>query len=789
MMLRPSQIILLLFYILLSNLFISSYEILADDGISSLHEGNRLLQNDSYEEAAPHFWHAILNHAESSRNGEVVYTVQEAFQLLMQCYIKMGKVIDGLLFIAQESLMRGQMDLSLVYIEQVLQLDPNNADAQELKRLVQSSRNENESYESYLTIDGEVQNTQGIIATTNSLLDKSPDSKSEDNLRQAEDFYNEGIHHFNQKNFALAAKYFEKSCILANENLIFGSACANAIFCRANINDWGKNGKTYERDMETISSMTQQEIKAWRVVKPNGDVYWKRATSVHPHMALGYDIDPMLKFYISESYATMDEIHARFDSIKGEVIELPPDLPFDKEEKREDFATDSLDPKFKIRVGFISSGFSSKAVLYLSKDMFRFFNKSKFEIHIFSIGAADNPPFIQNAMRGVDWRKEVKINVDYFHDVQSLKGNHIKLARLIHDEKIHILIEWDGYAREGLRAQGLFALNPAPLQILHQEFLGTTGGNYVDYIITDAITSPQHLDHLYTEKFLYMPDHFFSKGHAVQPLIKKPTYSFEPKQTPYRLSTGTPQENRCLAENMGPKNVTFVYCNFNKFLKNNPETVKSWIQILRKVKDSIICLLENPASGVSNLHEFVSDYASTSGINDGEDLNSRIHFLPWQANPYDHQARQQDFCNVILDSFPYTSHTTAQDALYGGVPIVTRSDGQDMASRVTTSANSVLNLEDLNAVTGVEQYVEIAVKLATDSEYFSSIRQRLIGSCLQNNPKHKYWDMKRYVQNFEQLLAKAWKNYLLGKETHHIYTTDQDIGTDEGYNLASYKLK
>ena len=68
---------------------------------------------------------------------------------------------------------------------------------------------------------------------------------------------------------------------------------------------------------------------------------------------------------------------------------------------------------------------------------------------------------------------------------------------------------------------------------------------------------------------------------------------------------------------------------------------------------------------------------------DGDDLNDRIHFLPWERNPFDHQQRNHDFCNVMLDSYPYNGHTVAQDSLYGGVPIVTRSDGDDMSSRVS----------------------------------------------------------------------------------------------------------
>lgn len=77
--------------------------------------------------------------------------------------------------------------------------------------------------------------------------------------------------------------------------------------------------------------------------------------------------------------------------------------------------------------------------------------------------------------------------VDYFHDIEEIKMDHIALARFIHEKGIHILIEWDGYARQGERAQGLMALRSSPIQVLHQEFLGTSGGTYVDYIVTDKV--------------------------------------------------------------------------------------------------------------------------------------------------------------------------------------------------------------------------------------------------------------------------------------------------------------
>ena len=243
-----------------------------------------------------------------------------------------------------------------------------------------------------------------------------------------------------------------------------------------------------------------------------------------------------------------------------------------------------------------------------------------------------------------------------------MKMDHIELARFIHDQGIHILIEWDGYARQGERAQGLMTLRPAPVQILHQEYLGTSGATYVDYIFTDKITSPPHLEHLYTEKFIYLPNHFFSKGHGVQKEVREPSYKYKPAKDPYRVGTGNPQENKCLAED-DVKEPSFVFCNFNKFLKNNPETVNSWIRILREVPDSMLCLLENPTTGIPYIRRYIHEaagvptqetdsrtkktYASFKP-RDGDSLNDRIQFLPWEKNPFDHQRRNQDFCNVML---------------------------------------------------------------------------------------------------------------------------------------------
>jgi len=723
----------------------------------------------------------------------------------------LGRPVDGLAFVSKESFRRNQQPMGIQFLNQALAADPNNAAALAVQREYVdqdvNQKQQNQQQQQGTTSKQQQQSTVSTVAAGQGQgqghVGKSP-----------EELYEMASQHFSAREYEDCADVFEISCALSNQNL--GPSCANAVYCRSMIVDWGWNGTLFDADMKRIADITTSEARQYRqtatgdnaddnyddpIALQHNPFAWQRATSVHPHMMLGYPVNSVLKRFVAESVAFMDEKMARAGQAQTttengslNLPSLPSDLPypvFSEPWKRESMTMSTSD--YKIRVGFVGSGFNSKAVLYLSQDMFRFFDKTQFEIHVFSFGPPDNPLFIQHGMRGVDWRKRVQSNVNQFHDMQKYKNDHIQAARYIREQKIHILIEWDGYARQGERAQGLFTLRPAPIQMLHQEYLGTSGALYVDYLFTDNVTSPmKQTQHLFTEKLIYMPNHFFSKGHAMQKEVAKPTFQYQPRiannnnNNEYKMGTGTPQQNRCLAGNNNNTDVSFVFCNWNKLLKNNPETVRSWIQILRKVPNSILCLLENPKSGTEYLRKFVHEAAGTideTKMNsadattlfpweafipgDGEALNDRIHFLEWEKNPFDHQRRNLDFCNLMLDSWPYNGHTVAQDALYAGVPIVTRSDGLDMSSRVTTSANIVLGLPHLNANEGgTQQYEQIAIEMATNHTLYTQTRIKLIETALQRNPMHPYWDVPRYVKNFEQGLRTAWDRFL-NTDTNH----------------------
>jgi len=129
----------------------------------------------------------------------------------------------------------------------------------------------------------------------------------------------------------------------------------------------------------------------------------------------------------------------------------------------------------------------------------------------------------------------------------------------------------------------------------------------------------------------------------------------------------------------------------------------------------------------------------------------------------------------MLDSHPYNGHTVAQDALYGGVPIVTRGDGADMSSLVTTSANVVLGLPELNAYSGSRQYEDIAIELGTNATFYRQTRTKLIDTCLQRNPMHPYWDVARYVKNFEAGITTALERFLDGQPPGHIFVEESEL--------------
>jgi protein O-GlcNAc transferase len=313
--------------------------------------------------------------------------------------------------------------------------------------------------------------------------------------------------------------------------------------------------------------------------------------------------------------------------------------------------------------------------MYMAKDVLRNHDRKNIELHIFATTGPDKVIFWRYEMRGFDWIKELEDSAEYFHDVSGYDVR--QQAALIRKLGIHILIDWDGYSNNGVRAAGLFPQQPAPIQMLHQEYVGTMGAPYIQYMVSDPISSPIEYEHIYSEKILYMPNSFLANSFAHQvPEMSLPQYELDEEDNP--------PHNGC-----GGEPASFVFCSFNKHLKIEPSLFAVWLNILQQVPDSVLCLLEYPVESKGNIWKFVSELDPA--------LKKRVRFQPFLMNPYDNQRRVVSMCSAVVDTSVYNGHTTSYDALWGGVPLVTTNLGVDIAARVGINLLTMLNLTELIA--------------------------------------------------------------------------------------------
>lgn len=203
------------------------------------------------------------------------------------------------------------------------------------------------------------------------------------------------------------------------------------------------------------------------------------------------------------------------------------------------------------------------------------------------------------------------------------------------------------------------------------------GASYIQYIVTDAVASPIKFEHLYSEKFIVMPNSFLANSFTYQvPYISPPVLELDEEDNP--------QHNGC-----GGLPASFVFCSFNKHLKIEPNVFLEWLQILQDVEGSVLCLLEYPADSKPFISQFVREFNET--------LRKRVRFQPFLLNPYDNQRRVVSMCNAMLDTSIYNGHTTSYDALWGGIPVVTKGFGVEIAARVGLSLLTTLGIPELVA--------------------------------------------------------------------------------------------
>ncbi|HTV31969.1 MAG TPA: UDP-N-acetylglucosamine-peptide N-acetylglucosaminyltransferase [Methylocella sp.] len=355
----------------------------------------------------------------------------------------------------------------------------------------------------------------------------------------------------------------------------------------------------------------------------------------------------------------------------------------------------------KIRVGYLSNEFHDHATSLLLIEMLEAHDRAHFEVHAFSYGADDG-----KLMRG-----RVRNTVDMFHDIAALAD--IDAAYAIHAAGIDILVDLKGYTL-GART-GILMLRPAPVQVNYLGYPGTLGVGICDYIITDPFVTPLAGAADYSESFAYMP-------HSYQPRGRKAIIGSKPS----RSVAGLPETG-------------FVFCCFNQAFKLTPGVFDLWCRLLGSTTDSVLWLLQS-----ENAEGNLKGEAVRRGV-----AGSRLVFAP-DMSQEDHLGRLQ-LADLVLDTAPYGAHTTASDALWAGVPIVTN-PGETFPSRVAGSLLHAVGMPELIAC-GEQDYFNIALSLADDPSRLDALKAKL----QFDRFTAPLFDVAAYTLALENLYETMWQ--------------------------------
>jgi predicted O-linked N-acetylglucosamine transferase (SPINDLY family) len=487
------------------------------------------------------------------------------------------------------------------------------------------------------------------------------------------------------------------------------------------------------QDLDKIDEAVESYTRAIAMKPDLKDAFNHRGNLMmeHQHFAeSAADFEQLLKLDPAFDYARGNFLHTRmhccdwrdYDEILGKVIDelragkhVVTPFPFqamsgepaDLRKCSEIFAGDVYAAKTpalwtgeryghdKIRIGYVAGEFREQATSYLTVGMFEHHDKSRFEIYALDNGKNDGGPT----------RKRLEAAFDAFVDIGKLTD--AEAAAEIRRREIDILVDLNGFF--GLERTGIFAHRPAPLQVNYLGFPATLGICYFDYIIADPIVIPRDEEQHYVEKVVWLPD------------------SYQSNDDKRKIGDATPTRAQA-----GLPDGAFVFCCFNNSYKFTPEMYDVWMRILGQVENSVLWILESNDALIPNLRK----EAEARGIS-GE----RIRFAPF-CKLDEHLARQR-LGDLFIDSLPYNAHTTASDALWAGLPVVT-CRGTAFPGRVATSLLSALGMPEL-ITENLADYEALAVSLAKDKAKLAAIRAKLD----QNRRSKPLFNTARFTWHIE----------------------------------------
>jgi predicted O-linked N-acetylglucosamine transferase (SPINDLY family) len=352
----------------------------------------------------------------------------------------------------------------------------------------------------------------------------------------------------------------------------------------------------------------------------------------------------------------------------------------------------------RIRIGYLSGDLHMHAVGLLTPELFELHDRSRFEVYAYCwTPESTQPDFVRQ-------RQRILKAMD--HHVRLAGVDDGTAARLIAQAGIDVLVDLQGLTN-GARP-GILVQRPAPVQVSYLGLPGTTALPGVDWMLADRYVMPPELLPYCTEKPIYLP-HCYQVSDRQRAVAPKPV----------RATYGLPED-------------AFVFCSFNNNHKFTPEVFGAWMRILAAVPGSVLWLLSDNETCKSNM--LVA--AAEQGI-----AAERLIFAPRVA-PAEYLARFQ-LADLMLDTFPFNAGTTASDALWMGLPIVTRA-GRSYISRMAGSLLNAVGLPDLVTDT-LADYERLAITLGRQPARVASYRRYLN----EHGRSSPLFDMPQLVRDIE----------------------------------------
>ena len=372
----------------------------------------------------------------------------------------------------------------------------------------------------------------------------------------------------------------------------------------------------------------------------------------------------------------------------------------------------------RIRIGYYSADFQNHATAYLIAELFERHDRRKFELVAFSFSPDTTD----------DMHRRVCAAFDQFVDIRNEADRDVAL--LSRNMEIDIAVDLKGYTRDA--RVGIFACRAAPLQASYLGYPGTTGADYFDYLIADNTLIPDSNRQHYSEKIAYLP-HSYQVNDRGRTIASK-TFS---------------------REELGLPRTDFVFCCFNNSYKITPASFDGWMRLLKQVDGSVLWLLRDNPTAVRNLRREAA----------ARDVNAERLVFADRMPVADHLARHRA-ADLFVDTFPCNAHTTASDALWAGLPVLTLM-GESFAGRVAASLLKAIGLPELIA-TSQEQYEALAVELATNSERLGRIRRKLE----RNRLTTPLFDTGMFTNHIEAAYAQMYERYQADLPPDHVYVTE-----------------